>query len=204
MADELTQAAGVDGGGYAVPTTPTGNPLVPVNVQAAGMDQTYGQVFGDVVFPGEDIERAVKASELRARRLSYRQIAQQLGYSNERSAQRAVQGALAWVGANTILESRELMLLHLDLLSQVCWRIMESHHLTVSNGRVVKYKGRPVEDDRPTLEAVDRLLAIEKERRIVLGLAAPKQHQHVVINHDSVNQAIAALEAELAANDPAD
>lgn len=186
--------------------TPGGGPQVPEVVRNTAMQKVYNQVFngGSVVLPGGDLDRAVKASELRAKRLTYRSIANELGYADETEARRAVQAALAWVGANTILESRELMLLHLDLLAQVCWRIMEMHHLTVSNGRVVKYKGSPVQDDRPVLEAVDRILAIEKERRIILGLAAPRQTQHVVITHDTVSAAITALEAELANNDPAD
>jgi hypothetical protein len=79
------------------------------------------------------------------------------------------------------LERLEGELLRLDELEARAREVLDRHHITVNNGRVIKLDdGEPLLDDGPVLAAIDRLLKIEDARRKnnesqrkLLGLDAP-------------------------------
>ncbi|MEV8033905.1 hypothetical protein [Streptomyces sp. NPDC086182] len=79
------------------------------------------------------------------------------------------------------LERLEGELLRLDDLEARAREVLDRHHVTVNNGRVIKLDdGEPLLDDGPVLAAIDRLLKIEDARRKnnesqrkLLGLDAP-------------------------------
>jgi hypothetical protein len=78
------------------------------------------------------------------------------------------------------LERLEAELLRLDELEARARQVLDRHHITVNNGRVISVDGQPLQDDGPVLAAIDRLLKIEDARRKnnesqrkLLGLDAP-------------------------------
>lgn len=151
----------------------------------------------------ESMERDAKAFALRARHYSYVRIAQELGYASRGAAHDGVQRAIAAANQDSLQESKQLVLGHLEQLAAAAWRVLEANHIVVQNGQVVRLsgaeggEGETITDDEPVLQAIDRLVKIEQERIRVLGLYAPKTVQ--VLTHDSVSQAIADLEREIAA-----
>lgn len=143
----------------------------------------------------EAAERDAEACRLRTRGLSYRQIAKQLGYYDHGGARLAVERALAETVIEPAAEVRQLELAKLDNMEQAVLAVLEREHVTVSNGKVVRLSQRPVLDDGPVLQAVDRLLKIAERRAKLLGVDAPKRLE--VITIDAVDAEIARISAEL-------
>lgn len=144
----------------------------------------------------ESAQRDAEAARLRSRGLSYRQIASELGYFDGSGARKAVQRALAAIRAEGAEEVRQLQLQQLDYLTTKALEVLERHHVTVSNGRLIKVDDQPLEDDGPVLQAIDRLLKIQERRAKLLGLDAPTQHQ--VVTLDAIEAEIARLTAQFA------
>lgn len=148
----------------------------------------------------ETLERETQAVALRARRMSYRQIADALGYAHPDSARRAVQRGLTRIHQDSLVESRQMMLEHLDVLIGKFWEIAQRRHVLVQQGRIVKEQTpdgpMTLEDDGPTMDALREIAKLEKQRADILGVAAPKRVE--VITRDAVDAAIADLAAELA------
>lgn len=142
-------------------------------------------------------ERDAEACRLRARALSYAEIAKRLGYVDESHAHRAVQRALKATVQEASDELRAVELKRLDGLYRLALKVAERAHVTVSNGRVVHLGDLPLQDDAPALAAIDRLLKIQERRARLLGLDAPVKHE--VRNVDAVDAEIEQLVARLAA-----
>jgi hypothetical protein len=117
-------------------------------------------------------ERDAEAARLRSRGLTYRQIAAELGV-DVANAHRAVKRALDAVVAEPAADAVAFELERLDALYARALEVMESHHVTVSNGRVVALNDEPLPDDGPVLAAIDRLVRISESRRKLLGLDSP-------------------------------
>lgn len=150
----------------------------------------------------ETMDRDAQAFALRARRMSYTQIARELDYYDASAAHKGVQRAIARANRDSLQESKNMILEHLDQLAQAAWRVLEANHIMVQMGKVVRVPDangdlQPLHDDAPVLNAIDRLLKIEQERAKIVGAYAPRQVQ--VFTHDSVDAAIAELEREIAA-----
>jgi hypothetical protein len=78
------------------------------------------------------------------------------------------------------LERLEGELVRLGELEARAKQVLDRHHITVNNGRVIAIDGEPLQDDGPVLQAIDRLVRIEDarrknnaEQRKLLGLDAP-------------------------------
>ncbi len=96
--------------------------------------------------------RVIQALELRAKKLTYDQIATQCGYSDRASCYRAVQRELDRRVVSNVDEMRKQEADMLDQLHTVCWELA----IDKTN------KGR--------LFAVDRVLAISERRAKLMGL----------------------------------
>ena len=83
----------------------------------------------------------------------------------------------------------------LDALEQAAWEVLRREHITVQHGKVVRINRKPLVDDAPVLQAIDRLLKIAERRARLRGLDAPTK---VDVN-DERRAAIEAYAAELAA-----
>jgi uncharacterized small protein (DUF1192 family) len=143
----------------------------------------------------ESAERDAQACRLKARRMSYAKIAERLGYYDGREAYRGVQRALAAVVQEPAAELLQLELQQLDMLARQVLKVLERRHVTVSHGQLVYHDGKPLVDDGPVLQAVDRLLKIQERRAKLLGLDAPKRLEVVTI--DWLDEQIRTLTAEL-------
>lgn len=144
-------------------------------------------------------ERRAKAVQLKIEGADYATIAAELGYSDQAAAHKDITRALEAAvtqqhKAVEILRQEELM--RLDLLWVEVWAVLKREHVTVSNGRLVRGEdGRPLRDDGPILQAVDRLQRILERRAKYLGLDAPTKHE--VLTLDAIDRAIQELNAEL-------
>lgn len=162
---------------------------------------------------------AIRRNQLIQYRLEgrpYADIYEELGYSSRCAASkdfsRALEENLAEQHASMeVHRHAEILRLDAELarLSRLYARveaILDRHHVTVSNGRVVLLDGETIEDDVPVLHAVDRLVRIEEARRKngerrakLLGLEAPQRVE--VLTLDAIDAQIRDLNEQLAATD---
>lgn len=121
----------------------------------------------------ETAKRDAEAAQLRSQNLSYRQIAVELGVSVH-TAYDAVQRAIEDTQQEPAAATKLLELERLDELAQKAREVMGRRHIVVSNGKVIydPESSKPLEDDAPVLQAVDRLLRIQERRSKLLGLDA--------------------------------
>ncbi|MEU1445498.1 hypothetical protein [Streptomyces mirabilis] len=137
----------------------------------------------------ETARRDAEACELRSKGWTYRQIADHFGISS-RTAWEAVQEALkaivkepAEAALQFELDRLDAELVRLGELEEAAREILDRHHVTVANnGQIVHHDGAPLLDDGPVLQAIDRLLKIEDQRRRngesrrkLLGMDAPSR-----------------------------
>jgi hypothetical protein len=142
----------------------------------------------------ETAKRDAEAARLRGRGLTYQRIADELGVSKQ-TAYDAVQRALEDTLAEPAAEARTLELERLDAMHAAVLAVLETQHVTVSQGRIVRrrvlddngdpivvardrddkpiFREEEILDDAPVLQAVDRLLRIAERRAKLLGLDAP-------------------------------
>ncbi len=149
-------------------------------------------------------ERDREACRLRARRWTYQQISDHLGYGGGPNARRAVQKTLAAIPRDAAEELIQLELDQLDMLTDAVLKVLEAEHYTVSNGRLIYLHedAPPLTDDSPVLAAVDRLLKIQERRARLLGLDAPAKATVTHAKAD-VDAAVAELAQALADTDQA-
>ncbi len=145
----------------------------------------------------EDSINDAQAAHLRAQGLSYRQIAQQVG-CDVHTAHDRVARAIAAVPVENVNELREVERARLDEMLMVAWREMHRDHVVVQFGKVVRGEdGRPLIDSGAKMAALDRLLRISRERRMLMGLDAPARSVIEVITEDTLDAEIRELEAKL-------
>lgn len=147
-------------------------------------------------------ERDREACRLRARRHTYQQISDMLGYGSSGNAHRAVQRTLASIPRDAAEDLVRLELDQLDMMTTAVLEVLEANHYVVSQGRLI-YLGddpQPLADDAPVLAAVDRLLKIQERRARLLGLDQPTKS---TVTHAAadVDAAVAELARELALRD---
>src|SRR5690606_14603556 len=141
----------------------------------------------------ETAQRDAVIAEMKSRRMSYQQIADELGIARS-TAHEAYQRVLERTIAEPAADARKRELEDLDFAQRQILEVLERQHVTVSHGRVVRrlvdwerdddgeyvldsdgnrigvYED--VLDDGPILQAVDRLIKIGESRRKLLGLDA--------------------------------
>lgn len=122
-------------------------------------------------FVSDTPERDGEAARLRARWLTYRQIAEEMGYADESGAYRAVQRALKASAQEATEEVRRQEVERLDDMARKVMEVIERRHVVVSGNN--RYDD--LQDDQPTLQAIDRLLKIQERRARYLGLDAPQR-----------------------------
>jgi len=171
------------------------------------------------------IERDHKAAELHGQGWSYRRIAAELGFASGGKAHEAVMRAFADIPTPGSDYAKRLDLERIDRLIEKAWAIALKDHLTVSQGRIVGKligwqrdddgeilrdgDGKPIGlyedilDDMPALAAIREIRALLERRARIIGYEAPARSRIEVVTPETVEAHIAALEAELARNDPA-
>lgn len=141
----------------------------------------------------ETAQRDAVIAEMKSRRMSYQQIADELGIARS-TAHEAYQRVLERTIEEPAADARKRELEDLDAAQRAVLEVLERNHVTVSHGRVVRrlvgYERdedgeyvldedgkrigiyEDVLDDGPILQAVDRLIKIGESRRKLLGLDA--------------------------------
>jgi hypothetical protein len=90
-----------------------------------------------------------------------------------------------------------LELSKLDALEHAAWQVLRTRHILAQQGKIVcDSDGRPLEDDAPTLQAIDRILKIAERRARLRGHDAPLRAKVEVT--DAIDADIERLVAELA------
>lgn len=121
------------------------------------------------------------AADLRSKGWTYQRIADELGFTEKGEAHHAVDRCLKATVKDAGEAARTMERERLDRLSEAAWAVLERRHVTVSNGKVISLPDpdtgeiKPLEDDAPVLQAIDRLLRISESRRKLDGLDAPSR-----------------------------
>jgi hypothetical protein len=122
-------------------------------------------------------QRRTQAAQMRLEGKSWAHIAEALGYSTPAAAcqdlGRAIEQHLR-DQAEAVETLRQLELARLDALQATAWDVMTRKHITVSHGKIVQDEtGQALEDDGPTLQAIDRVVRIMERRARLEGLDSP-------------------------------
>lgn len=139
--------------------------------------------------------RRGQALQMRLDGAKYEEIVAKLGYASRGAAVADIQRALVLTVQEPADEVRALELQRLDMLWQTVLEVLRSHHVVVSQGRVVFLNEEPILDHGPILAAVDRLLKIQERRAKYLGLDSARQLE--VVTLDAIDQQIRTLNEEL-------
>ena len=143
----------------------------------------------------ESVKRDAEACQLRAKGMTYREIAERLNYGGADQAYRGVKRAMLAIVQEPAEEIRLLELERLNLLWWKVSQILHTSHILAQQGKIVEHDGTPLEDYEPKLKAVDRLLKIQERRAKLLGLDAPKKVE--LLSIDLIDSEIKKLTQEL-------
>lgn len=140
-------------------------------------DQDARNVQGRYVRTPETVARQAEAARLHSQGLTYREIAEELGYASKQTAFNAVQAGFRHIAApaRDALQKRQQ---ELDFLWEAAMEILENHHIVVSNGKVIEIDGEPLSDDGPRLQAIAELRQINITRRKLEGTDQPAKVEH--------------------------
>jgi len=131
----------------------------------------------------DTVRRDAAAADLRGapHRMTYRQIAAELGFNNPGDAWRAVQRAKADVARPAVTKLIQTESEELDDLYAMAMEIIDANHVTVSHGRVITMldpetrEERPLTDNGPKLQAIQTALRIRESYRRLHGLDAEQK-----------------------------
>jgi hypothetical protein len=124
----------------------------------------------------DTVRRDAEAAELRAQKLTYQQIADQLGIGTKGGAYRAVQRAKADVARPAVTKLIQTESDELDELYVMALEIIERNHVVVSHGHIVcDLDGEPLIDDGPRLQAINTALRIRNQYEELHGLKAEQK-----------------------------
>lgn len=144
-----------------------------------------------------------ECARLKAQGWKLEDIAKHLGLDQpnpENGPQRVAAAIKRALGEMSRFVGDEMRLMEsnsLDELEWEAWKTLQSRHVVISQGKVVRDEttGEAIDDDRFILEVLDRILKIKERRAKLMGLDAPQRRE--VITMDSIDQEIAKLESEL-------
>jgi hypothetical protein len=141
--------------------------------------------------------RRARVLAMRIEQRPYSEIAAELGITEdvaEKDYQRARDAAKAeFAAARSAAVAVEAV--RLDAMEQAAWEVLRRDHIVIQHGQVVRINRKPVKDDGPILDAIDRLVRISARRAKMLGLDAPVK----VEVSDERRAAIRAVAERLAA-----
>lgn len=125
----------------------------------------------------ESIARDAEAARLYYdEHLTYRQIADHMGWKDHTSALDAVNRAFRDIAqAQPTTGIRDRRDRELQFLWDAAMDIFNNHHVVVSNGRIIELDGQPLQDDGPRLQAIEQLRKINESWRKLDGTDAPSR-----------------------------
>lgn len=148
-------------------------------------------------------QRDAEACRLRAEGLTYREIAERLGYSAEGAAHNAVSRAMDTIRREPAEHLLKQELMRLDAMTVRLVEIARTRHYAVSQGRVVTdpASGEPLIDHEPVIHAIAELRRVGESRRRLLGMDAPARSQ-VTVSDDQVLADLVALAESMPVHQP--
>lgn len=173
--------------------------VIPVNESDTGGDAYLLPLpRPGISFTYKSKDRDAEAARLKAQGMTLKEIANRLHMDgDEHRAAAAIKRALGTMARFASDEIRLMELRSLDELEWVAWKTLQSSHVVISQGKIIRDEtGVPLDDDRFVLEVVDRILKIKERRAKLWGLDAPTRSEVVTI--DSIESEISKLERELA------
>jgi predicted transcriptional regulator len=126
----------------------------------------------------EKARLCILAARLRTRRMKFTDIATELGLSSPQAAKQAVSAGLGLMPAENFAETRREITEELDELSRETWKRLDNPApMTTVSGKLVinPDTGQPYTDRQAEIATIRTLLEINKARRQVHGVDAPKQ-----------------------------
>lgn len=150
-------------------------------------------------------ERTIEAAErdgeiatyrARHRNQTLQQIAEHFGLRNKSTVHAAILRATTAAAARGGRELLGQQLVEADFAKQVVLEVLRSHHIIVSDGRVVYLGDQPLKDHKPVLMAVDRYMKILDHEAKLTGIYAPTKQTVTVLTEDVVDAALREAAAE--------
>jgi hypothetical protein len=142
------------------------------------------------------VEQDKRASELRTASLTYAQIGAELGIAESTACESVMRGS-ALIPTEDIIELKKSELAKLDRIERHLLGVMTRDHVRADHGHVVMDEGRPLLDDRPSVQAAFGLLRVQERRARLCGLDEPAKFRVGVITADMVDAEIKRLTAKL-------
>ena len=145
----------------------------------------------------ESAQRDDRACRMRARRCSYQQISDTLGYGSASNARRAVQDALARITQDSAEELRIFQLEQLDYLTGEAIDVIEAQQpLVTMRGEVVlNGQGKEVPDLALVVQAMTLLLRIQGRQAKLMNLDLQPKEDEIPLA--KLKELIARLDAAL-------
>ena len=120
-------------------------------------------------------QRDAHAAQMHADGASYREIADELGYSSKHTAIQAVRRAIKDVVQGPAEEVLKLHTARLEYAFAKAMEIAETDHVVVSHGKIIKDDdGNPLKDSAPVLAALREARAALGDFRKMMGLEVTK------------------------------
>jgi len=165
-----------------------------------------GRKPSDVVLRITDTQRermmvCVRAAQMRARHMSFRAIAKELGMENPKSAYEAVRIGLSLLPEEDPREARRLEMLRLNRIGREAMALLADPGPLVSQGKVMvdPDTGLPFPDKQIVIQALTILLKLSAEVRRFGGMDAPKRSVSVLaqVQPAEIQAHLDSLRAEL-------
>lgn len=139
--------------------------------------------------------RDTEAAKLIALGWDPQEIADRLGYADEKEAVKAAQRAMALAVRFARDEQRFMELRGLNEIEVRLWKLLDTEVVLVQHGRLVVLDGAPMPDHRFQLEVMDRILHVKQQRAKLLGLDAPTRIETISLT--SIEEEINRIESEI-------
>ena len=144
----------------------------------------------------------ILAARLRTRRMTFTDIAAELGLSSPAAAKQAVSVGLGLLPSENFAEARREAREELDEMARGAWEVIDNPGLaTTVSGKLIldPDTGRAMPDRQAEIAARRLLLEIHKERRKLDGVDAPKQSVSFTGNLEDLRAEVERRQRELAA-----
>ena len=159
------------------------------------LDESTSEVKPSILRKSIAEERAWKCYDMRIREgLTWKQIGERLGIPPSTAKHAYDRGRMMLIPKQDIETAKEIALEKLDMWEQMALEMFNHKHPMVSFGKLVP----GVEDWAPKKQAIDTLVKIEAQRTKIIGYSAPSKRVLEVVNEDTFDKAIAALNEQAA------
>ena len=144
----------------------------------------------------------ILAARLRTRRMTFTDIAAELGLSSPAAAKQAVSVGLGLLPSENFAEARREAADELDEMARGAWEVIDNPGLaTTVSGKLIldPDTDRAMPDRQAEIAARKLLLEIHKERRKLFGVDAPKQSVTFSGNLEDLRAEVERKQRELTA-----